>query len=84
MIHGTPIDVKIPIEDVEPTAILDFPFYLVGNPADIVAMKNAIMEILRDVNVIKSDQADIANAGEAYDIAVFALESAEKAYTILR
>ena len=24
-ISGTPIDIKIPVEDVEPTAVLDFP-----------------------------------------------------------
>ena len=42
-IRGVTVDVKIPIEDVEPTAVLDFPPSGSEGPADdVTALKNAI------------------------------------------
>ena len=38
-IRGVPVDVKIPIEDVEPTAILDFPPSSSEGAADVAALK---------------------------------------------
>ena len=40
--QGTTIDVKIPVEDVEPTAVLDFPPSSSENSEDISALKNKI------------------------------------------
>ena len=38
-LNGTVVDVKIPVEDVEPTAILDFPPTSSEGAADIAAFK---------------------------------------------
>lgn len=85
-IHGTPIDVKIPIEDVEPTGILDFPPANSGgggDSGDISAMKNAISAIQQDVSDLKSGQTDIpSDSGETYDLAVFGLSIAVAAIVL--
>ncbi len=82
-IHGTPIDVKIPIEDMEPTGILDFPPVSGGDSADISAMKNAISAIQQDVSDLRSGQTDIpSDSGAAYDFAVFGLSIAVAAIVL--
>ena len=82
-IHGTPIDVKIPIEDVEPTGILDFPPAGSGDSVDVSAMKNAISAIQQDVSALKSGQTDIpSDGGAAYDFAVFGLSIAVAAIVL--
>ena len=67
-INGTPVDVDIPVEDVEATAILDFPPRSSAGGEDIAGMKAAISSLQRDVA-----SGAIAPAGPAYDIAVFGM-----------
>ena len=52
-INGTPVDVQVAIEDVESTAILDFPPTGGTSNQDIAALKNAITSIQRDVSDIQ-------------------------------
>ncbi len=82
-INGTPIDVKIPIEDMEPTGILDFPPTSGGDSVDVSAMKNAISSIQQDISDLKSGQTDIpSDGGAAYDYAVFGMSIAVAAIVL--
>ena len=79
-IHGTLIDIKIPIEDVEPTAILDFPPTSSEGTVDIAALKNAISSLQQDVSKLKSGETSVASDdGSAYDFAIFGLSIAAAA-----
>ena len=79
-LRGTPIDIKIPVEDVEPTAVLDFPPTSGGGDTDIAALKNAISSLQQDVSKLRSGETTItSNGGESYDYAVFALSIASAA-----
>ncbi len=79
-INGTTIDVQIPIEDVESTAVLDFPPSSSEGPADLAALKNAISSLQQDVSKLKSGETSVSsNGGEAYDFAIFGLSIAAAA-----
>ena len=79
-LRGTPIDIKIPVEDVEPTAVLDFPPTSGGGDTDIAALKNAISSLQQDVSKLRSGETTItSNGGESYDFAIFALSIAAAA-----
>lgn len=79
-IAGTPINVKIPVEDVEPTAVLDFPPTIAGGDTDIVALKNAISSIQQDVSRLKSGETEVPlDGGSSYDFAIFGLSIASAA-----
>ena len=80
-IRGTPIDVKIPIEDVEPTAVLDFPLTSSEGTADVAALKNAISSLQQDVSKLKSGETTVSasDGGAAYDFAIFGLSIAAAA-----
>jgi hypothetical protein len=79
-IAGTPINVKIPIEDVEPTAVLDFPPSTNGADTDITALKNAISSIQQDVSKLKSGETEVPSDGDSsYDFAIFGLSIASAA-----
>jgi hypothetical protein len=79
-IHGTPIDVKIPVEDVESTAVLDFP-PTSEDTADVTALKNAISSLQQDVSKLKSGETSVSSSdgGASYDFAVFGLSIAAAA-----
>ena len=78
-INGVPVDVDIPIEDVESTAVLDFPPTSGGSSnQDVAALKNAMSTIQKDVSEIKASIGDVSpgsnlNVGPAYDFAVLGL-----------
>ena len=74
-IDGVKIDKQIPIEDVESTAILDFPpTSSQSSNSDIIALKNGLKSLQQDVSLIKSGRgAEIVDEGTSYDIAVFGL-----------
>ena len=74
-IRGVSIDVKIPVEDVEPTAVLDFPPSSSGGDTNIVALKNAISFLQQDVLDLQNNGTP-SNGGQAYDFAIFALSIA--------
>ena len=79
-IRGVSIDVKIPVEDVEPTAVLDFPPSSSGGDTDIAALKNAISSLQQDVSKLNSGETKVpSNGGEAYDFAIFGLSIAAAA-----
>ena len=79
-ISETIVDVQIPIEDVEPTAVLDFPPTSSEGTADVSALKNAISSLQQDVSKLKSGEPTVSsNGGEAYDFAIFGLSIAAAA-----
>jgi hypothetical protein len=79
-IRGTLIDIKIPVEDVEPTAILDFPPTSSEGTADIAALKNAISSLQQDVSKLESGETTVSSDGSsAYDFAIFGLSLAAAA-----
>ena len=79
-IDGVLIDVKIPIEDVEPTAVLDFPPSTNGGNVDITALKNAILSLQQDVSKLKSGETEVtSDDGTAYDFAILGLSIAAAA-----
>ena len=75
-IDGIKIDKQIPIEDVEPTAILDFPpINSQSSGSEIMELKNGLKSLQQDVSLIKSGQGVeiMDQEGASYDIAVFGL-----------
>ena len=92
-LYGTAVDVKIPIEDVMPTAVLDFPPTSSGDSggADIAALKNAVSSLQQDILKLKMSGGDNdgsssggeggngGSAGASYDIAIFGLSIAAAA-----
>jgi hypothetical protein len=74
-INGVPVDVKIPVEDVEPTAVLDFPPSSSAGDTDVAALKNAIVSLQQDVSNLNM----VDDGGQAYDFAIFALSIAAAA-----
>ncbi len=87
-IRGTPVDIVIPIEDVEHTAALDFPPVTGGaggggaDAADTVAMKKAISSLQQDVSRLKSGEGMVPSGnsnsnndagGLSYNFAVMGL-----------
>jgi len=78
-INGIPIDVKIPVEDVEPTAVLDFPPSSSAGDADITALKNAISSLQQDVSKLNSGETKVSSDGTDYDFAIFGLSIAAAA-----
>ena len=78
-INGVPVDEDIRIEDVESTAILDFPPTSgTGSDQDIVALKSAVSSLQQEVSSLKSGSND-SNEGVAYDYAVLGLSIAAAA-----
>ena len=79
-IRGTPIDIKIPVEDVEPTAVLDFPPSSSEGSGDVTALKNAISSLQQDVSKLKSGETEVtSDGGASYDFAIFGLSIASAA-----
>jgi len=80
-INGVLIDVKIPVEDVEPTAVLDFPPTSSEGTADVAALKNAISSLQQDVSKLKSGETTVSASedGAAYDFAILGLSIAAAA-----
>jgi hypothetical protein len=80
-INGVLIDVDIPIEDVESTAILDFPPTSgSSSDQDVVALKSAVSSLQQDVSSLKEDSnKDASPEGAAYDFAILGLSIAAAA-----
>ena len=83
-INGVPIDENIPIEDVESTAVLNFP--PTGGSSsdqDVVALKSAVSSLQKEVSSIKSGSGiEVSSGGAAYDFAVFGLSIAAAAIVL--
>lgn len=79
-ISGTLVDVRIPVEDVESTSVLNFPPKSSEGPADLTALKNAISSLQQDVSKLKSGETSVPSDGrESYDFAIFGLSIAAAA-----
>ena len=79
-LNGLPIDVVIPIEDVESQSVIAFPPVSVSSSAgEISAVKNALSSLQKDVSNIKSNVGEVSlTAGgvdiqNAYNFGVFGL-----------
>jgi len=79
-INGILVDIEIPIEDVETTAVLDFPQSSGSSSGqEVAALKNAMSALQKDVTDIKSKLGSVdTSSGEynieaAYNFAVFGL-----------
>ena len=75
-INDVDVDVEIPIEDVESTAVLNFPPTTgVSSDQDVTALKNALSALQNDINNLKAGQGIdvVASGGQAYDFAIFGL-----------
>lgn len=72
------INVQIPVEDVESTAILDFPPTSSSSNQDVTALKAAISSLQREVSSMK-DGSENVDGGAAYDFAIFGLSIAAAA-----
>jgi hypothetical protein len=80
-INGVLVDVDIPVEDVESTAILDFPPTSgSSSDKDVVALKSAVSSLQQDVSSIKSGSGiEVSSEGAAYDFAILGLSIAAAA-----
>lgn len=82
-INGTPIDVRIPVEDVEPTALLAFPASGGGDSVDTAALKNAISSMQQEISSLKSGGLPAPqDVGPAYDYAVIGMSVAGAAIVL--
>jgi hypothetical protein len=80
-INGVLIDVDIPIEDVESTAVLDFPPTSgSSSDQDVTALKSAVSSLQQDISSLKSGQGiEVTSDGSAYDFAILGLSIAAAA-----
>ncbi len=80
-INETPIDIDIPVEDVESTSILDFPPTSgSASDQDVAALKSAVSSLQQDVSSIKSGSGvEVTSEGAAYDYAILGLSIAAAA-----
>ena len=69
------LDVDIPVEDVESTAILDFPPTSgSSSDQDVAALKTAVSSLQQDVSSIKAGSGiEVTSEGAAYDYAILGL-----------
>jgi len=79
-INGVPVDVQIPVEDVESSAVLDFPPTIDSSSnQDVTSLKNAISSLQREVSSMKDTPSTSVNGGAAYDFAIFGMSIAAAA-----
>lgn len=80
-INGVPIDIEVPVEDVEPTSILDFPPSGGASNQDVSSLKSALSSLQQEISIIKSGSGIEVKSegGQAYDFAVLGLSIASAA-----
>jgi len=80
-IEGVAVDIEIPVEDVESTAVLDFPPSSgSSSDQDVAALKSAVSSLQQDVSSLKSGKGiEVSSEGAAYDFAVLGLSIAAAA-----
>lgn len=66
-LSGTVIDIQVPIEDVEGTAVLDFPPTSSSSDQDVVSIKNALNSFQSDISEIKSKISGIDLNSNQFD-----------------
>ena len=67
-INGVAVDVTVPVEDVESTAVLDFPPTTGSSGQDVNALKNAMSSLQQDVSDIKSKIGNIDTSSASYNV----------------
>ena len=67
-INGVVVDVSVPVEDVENTAVLDFPPSTGSSGQDVNALKNTMSSLQQDVSNIKSKIETIDTGSASYDV----------------
>jgi hypothetical protein len=79
-INGVPVDIEVPIDDVESTAVLDFPQSSSSSSGqEVTSLKNAMSSLQKDVTDIKSKIGGIDSSTSeistqtAYNFGVFGL-----------
>jgi len=80
-INGVPVDIEVPIEDVEPTSVLDFPPTGGSSNQDVSSLKAALSSLQQEVSSIKSGSGiEVkSDTGKSYDFAVLGLSIASAA-----
>lgn len=80
-IDGIPINVEIPVEDVESTAVLDFPPTTTSSSnQDVASLKSAVSSLQQDVSSLKSGKGiEVSAESSSYDFAVLGLSIAAAA-----
>ncbi len=80
-INGVLVDVDIPVEDVESTAVLNFPLTSGSSfDQDVAVLKSAVSSLQQDVSSIKSGSGiKVSSEGAAYDFAILGLSIAAAA-----
>lgn len=84
-INGVNVEIEVPVEDVESTAVLDFPpTSSSSSNQDVAALKSAVSSLQQEVSSIKSgDGIEVSSDGGAsYDYAVLGLSIASAAIII--
>ena len=68
-LNGTVFDLQIPIEDVESTAVLEFPLKAGGGSSDqeVTSLKSAVTSIQSDVSELKSKLIGFDGSSERLD-----------------
>lgn len=79
-INGVLINIQIPVEDVESTAVLDFPPTSGSSNQDVTSLKNSISSLQRDVSAMNDGSEN--DGGAAYDFAIFGLSIAVAAIVL--
>ena len=69
-IAGTPVDIEVPIEDVESTALLDFPQSGSSSSQDVESLKAAVTSLQMEVDRLQTSPSQAPAGGAAYDMAV--------------
>lgn len=70
-ITGTPVNIEVPIEDVESTALLDFPQSGPTSNQDVESLRAAVTSLQAEVERLRTSQGPAG--GVAYDMAVMAV-----------
>ena len=79
-LNDTPVDVVVPIEDAESTALLDFPPLDDSSNEDIAPLRAAIVSMQAQLD--KSGTVEPAAGGVSYDIAVLGASLAAAAIVV--
>ncbi len=79
-INDTPVDVTIPIEDAESTALLDFPPREDSSSGDIASIKAAVASIQDEMSASSTTSPE--SQGMAYDFAVMSISLAAVAIVL--
>lgn len=67
-INVVPVDITIPLEDVENTAVLDFPPKATAGPSEIGPIKNALSSLQSDVSEIKEKLEGVDQGKEGFSV----------------